>query len=73
MIRTQTDRRLPNYLRTHRRRVGLTQEELGGVVGYEDDGTITKHEKFQSTPPLETAIGYEIVFRVPVSEIFAGL
>jgi hypothetical protein len=24
-------------------------------------------------PPLQIAIGYEVIFRVPVSEIFAGL
>ena len=74
MTNTQIDRRIPNYLRTHRRKVGLTQRDLARVLGYENDqGTVSRHERFHSTPPLEIAIGYEIVFRVPVSEIFAGL
>jgi DNA-binding XRE family transcriptional regulator len=73
MTHAQTNRRLPNYLRTHRRKVGLTQRELGLVLGYGDEGTVSKHEKFDATPPLEIAIGYGIVFRVPLSELFAGL
>ncbi len=69
----ETERRLPNYVRIHRRRVGLSQRELGQILGYQDEVPISKHERFHATPPLVTALGYEIVFRVPVSEIFAGL
>jgi hypothetical protein len=69
----ETDRRLPNYVRIHRRRVGLSQLDLSRILGYQDEFPISKHERFHSTPPLATALGYEIVFRVPVSEIFAGL
>jgi|HubBroStandDraft_2_1064218.scaffolds.fasta_scaffold327670_2 DNA-binding XRE family transcriptional regulator len=67
------ERRFPNYVRIHRRKVGLSQRELGRVLGYQDEFSISKHEQFHSTPTLVTALGYEIVFRVPVSEIFAGL
>jgi hypothetical protein len=42
-------------------------------LGYSDDIAVYKHERFRVTPPLVVAIGYEIVFRVPLSEIFAGL
>ena len=73
MNHPQTDQRLPNYLRAHRKKVGLTQRELGRVLDCLDEGTISKHETFRITPPLEIAIRYEIVFRVPISEIFAGL
>src|SRR5229473_1003129 len=68
-----TEQRLANYLRVHRRRVGLSQHELGRVLGYQDEGPISRHERFHSMPPLVIALSYEIVFRVPVSEIFAGL
>jgi DNA-binding XRE family transcriptional regulator len=67
------DRRLANYLRTHRRNVGLTQRELGHILGYSGDFIVSKHERFRVTVPLVRALGYETVFRVPVSEIFAGL
>ncbi len=73
MTATQADERIPNYLRTHRKRVGLTQRELAEALGFYDESPISRHERFESTPPLSIAIGYEIVFRVPVSEIFAGL
>lgn len=73
MTRMQANRRLSNYLRTHRRNVGLTQRELEQIVGYCDDGAVSRHERFQVTPPLVVALAYEIVFRVPVSQIFAGL
>jgi DNA-binding XRE family transcriptional regulator len=67
------ERRLSNYLRTNRRRVGLTQLELGIVLGYKNEGAVSRHERVRSVPPLVTALSYEIVFRVPVSEMFAGL
>jgi len=73
MTNAQVNQRLANYLRTHRRNVGLTQRELGQILGYCDEGAVCRHERFHVTPPLVVALGYEIVFRVPVSEIFAGL
>lgn len=65
--------RLPNYLRTHRKKTGLSQRDVGRVLGYQDEGPISRHEQFHSAPPLLIALGYEVVFRVPISEIFAGL
>src|SRR5260370_2861261 len=73
MTKAQLDRRLMNYLRTHRRNVGLTQRELGYILGHCDERPVSRQERFQVRPSFETALGYEIVFRVPVSEIFAGL
>jgi DNA-binding XRE family transcriptional regulator len=69
----EPERRLANYLRIHRRMVGLSQRELGQILGYPDEFPISKHERSHAVPPLVIALGYEIVFRVPVSEIFAGL
>jgi DNA-binding XRE family transcriptional regulator len=67
------ERRLTNYLRTHRRNGGLTQLELGHILGHCNEAPVNRHEGFRATPSLVVALGYEIVFRVPVSEIFAGL
>jgi DNA-binding XRE family transcriptional regulator len=64
---------LANYIRIHRARTGMSQGELGQLLGYRDAETVARHERFAAVPPLEIAIGYEIVFRVPVAEIFAGL
>ena len=62
-----------NALRLHRRRTGLSQGELGRLLGYEDESAVAKHERFQAMPPFLTALGYEIIFRVPVSELFPGI
>jgi DNA-binding XRE family transcriptional regulator len=67
------DGRLGNYVRTHRKKAGLTQRELGGVLGYNDEGAVSRHERSRSLPPLLIALGYSIIFRTSVSEIFAGL
>lgn len=64
---------LANYLRFHRKRIGLNQEELGKILGYRNEGQVSRHERLGSLPPLLIALGYEAVFRVPLSEIFPGL
>jgi DNA-binding XRE family transcriptional regulator len=73
MGKPEKDHRPPNYIRVHRRRAGLSQHELGSVIGYRDAEGVARHEKSLIAPSLELAISYELIFRVPVSEIFAGL
>jgi len=67
------DQHLSNYIRVHRRNAGITQGELGLALGYRNAETVARHERFAAIPPLEVAISYEIVFRVPIAEMFAGL
>ena len=64
---------LVNYLRAQRKRVGLSQRELAFLLGYASEDAISKHELFQSVPPLIMAFGYQAIFRVPISDLFAGL
>jgi DNA-binding XRE family transcriptional regulator len=64
---------LGNYLRAHRRKSGLSQRELGLLLGYVNEGQVNRHERSKTIPPLIAALSYEIVFRVAVSEIFNGL
>ncbi len=73
MSKAQLEQRLANYLRIHRRNVGLTQQELAYVLGHCNEGPVSRYERFRATPSLIVALSFEIVFRVPVSEIFAGL
>lgn len=67
------EQQLENYLRTHRKAAGLSQHEMGVILGYGQEGPISRHERFHSIPPLVVAISYEVVFGVPVSDLFAGL
>jgi len=53
--------------------VGLSQRELGQLLGYSDEGAVARHEGFCSLPPFLIALGYEVIFRVSASEIFPGL
>jgi transcriptional regulator with XRE-family HTH domain len=60
-------------LRTLRRRSGLSQKELALILGFRSEATISRHERSDSVPDLLTALGYEVIFRVPLSELFPGL
>ncbi len=65
--------RLGNYLRVHRTRTGLFQREIGQLLGYTDHGEVSRHELSASLPTLVIALAYEVILRVPVSELFAGI
>jgi DNA-binding XRE family transcriptional regulator len=73
LIHEQPNEPLTNYLRAHRRRSGFTQHELAGVLGYLNSDAISRHERRESMPTLFIALSYEVLYRVPVSEIFSGL
>jgi transcriptional regulator with XRE-family HTH domain len=62
-----------SYLRTHRRQSGLTQRELATILGQITEGQVSRHELGANIPPLAVALGYEIIFRVPASQIFPGI
>jgi DNA-binding XRE family transcriptional regulator len=72
-IDEQTNEPLVNYLRAHRRKSGFTQSDLARVLGYKNDGIVSRHERFEAVPSLLMALRYQVLFRKPVAEIFAGL
>jgi DNA-binding XRE family transcriptional regulator len=72
MANPDSKKNLPNYIRIHRRRAGLTQRDLSDLIGFRTE-SIARHEQFHSIPPLQIALGYEIIFHVPISDLFAGL
>jgi transcriptional regulator with XRE-family HTH domain len=61
---------LASYLRSHRKRSGLSQKELAMLLGYPDEGPVSRHERLYCTPPFRVALGYEAVFRIPASKLF---
>lgn len=63
---------LQNYLRTYRRQSYLSQDEVAFLLGVATGTRVTRHEGAQRTPKLETALGYEILFGIPVRDLFAG-
>jgi DNA-binding XRE family transcriptional regulator len=72
-IHEQRHEPLANYLRTHRLKTGFTQEDVAGVLHLVNHDVISRHERQEKIPTLLIALSYEALYRVPVSEIFAGL
>ena len=64
---------LTNYLRAHRHRTSFTQDEIARILGHQSRASISEHERFELVPSLFVALSYQVLYRVPVSEIFAGL
>src|SRR2546425_12647043 len=65
--------KLKTYLRTYRKRSGLTQREVAFLVGCRNGAQVLRYEKRRRLPPLRTALACEAAFGVPVSVLFAGL
>jgi transcriptional regulator with XRE-family HTH domain len=65
--------RLPNYLRTHRKRAGLSQDEVAFLMGCESGAKISRYEMNRRQLPVETVFAYEAVFGVPARELLAGV
>jgi transcriptional regulator with XRE-family HTH domain len=65
-------RPLANYLLTHRKRSGFTQEELAYLLGCKHRSKVSHYERGPRTPSLVGLIGYEVVFRAPVRDLFKG-
>ena len=63
---------LPNYIRTYRRRVFLSQAELALLLGISTGTTVVRHETDQRVPTLDTALMYAAVLQVDTRELFAG-
>jgi transcriptional regulator with XRE-family HTH domain len=68
-----TTPRAASYLRTQRRRCGLSQTDLAEILGLINEHQVSRHERSLTLPLFLTAIGYEIIFQVPVAELFPGI
>jgi len=64
---------LENYLKTFRRKSGLTQREVAFLLGWKNGAQLSRYEKRHTLPPLRTALAYEAIFKIPVAELFAGV
>jgi transcriptional regulator with XRE-family HTH domain len=65
--------RITSYLRTHRKRGGLTQDEMAFLLGCHSGTKISRFEHLARHPNLETALACQVVFGVPAHEIFPGV
>lgn len=63
---------LPNYLRSNRKRLSLSQEDVAFLLG-KPATNLPRYEQFYRMPDLETALACEVIFQRSASEIFGGL
>ncbi len=61
-----------NYITTHRKRAGLTQEELAHLLGLKTRAAISLLECGWVPVLLRTLLGLEVLFGSPLTELFAG-
>ena len=64
---------LVHYLRTHRKRLALSQDELAWLLGCRHGSKVSRYERFARMPSLNTVFAYEIIFGVPARDLFAGI
>lgn len=63
----------PNYLRTHRKRCGFTQREVGFLVGLQSGQVISRYEVNSLVPHLRTVLACQIIFNVIPHELFPDM
>lgn len=64
---------LPNYLRMHRKRAALSQEDVAFLIGVGNGSQICRYERDALVPNVEAALGLSIILGKSVEELFAGL
>ena len=68
-----SSRLLPNYLRSHRKRLGLSQDEVAFLLGTQSGAQVSRYEQFVREPSLATALACEVIFQRPASELLGGI
>lgn len=64
---------LDNYISMHRKRAGLSQDELALLLGLNGRSALAKYELSLRLPELQAVIAFEIIFDEPIQSVFAGV
>ena len=62
-----------NYLKTYRRRAGLSQDEVAFLLGCHTGAKVSRYEHMARRPSVETVFAYRAMCDVPVRELFSGM
>jgi transcriptional regulator with XRE-family HTH domain len=68
-----TSPQLSNYLVSNRKRLALSQKEVAFLLGNTGGAKVSRYERFDREPSLETALALEVIFQRSASELFSGL
>jgi transcriptional regulator with XRE-family HTH domain len=60
-----------NLVRKFRRRLGLTQRELAQLIGFRAPAQVCRLERGLRRPSFLEAFRLQLVFRVPITQVFA--
>ena len=63
---------LPNYLRAHRKRLGLSRDDFAYLLGCRSGTKVSRYECFRRQPNHRTMAACEIIVRLPVRQLFPG-
>jgi len=64
---------IPNDLLRYRERLGFTQQHVAAALGLRDATVISKLERQQRLPRLDTALRLSAMYRVPVEFLFSKM
>lgn len=66
-------KKLENYLRAHRKRSGLSLDDVALLLGTRSGTRVSRYESFERRPPLSTALCLAVIYQVSAGDLFAGL
>lgn len=64
---------LASYLRTHRKKSGLSQCEVAELLGLNSSQTISRYESLARIPSLRTALAFQVLFGAFPHRLFPAL
>jgi transcriptional regulator with XRE-family HTH domain len=56
-------------LRSHRKRSGLTQEDVAFLIGAQSPSQVSRHENGEREPDLRAALAYHIIYDAPMRHL----
>ena len=62
--------RLPSYLKAYRKKSGLSQEDIGLLLGHSNSVAVSRFERYERLPHLRTAAAFRLLFGVPIDDLF---
>ncbi len=60
-------------LKSHRKRSGLTQEDVAILIGAQSASQVSRHESGEREPDLRTAMAYRIIVDAPLGHLLPKL
>ena len=66
-------RTFKNYLRTYRKRVGLSQRQLAVILGLKSSTRISEMELGKGLPNARECIVFRLLFKRPFEEMWPGI